>query len=106
MDLQFSPVEAAILFIDLMNLNIKPEQVRASNLRTESRIAGLRLAAFAMCTLPGEEALARSFEETSSVLIGEVNCRILGGEWARCTTGHSGATPLTANAFRREGQDG
>jgi LuxR family maltose regulon positive regulatory protein len=48
LDLQFSSDEAAMLFNEVMNLRLKPEQVAALHLRTEGWIVGLQLAALSL----------------------------------------------------------
>jgi LuxR family maltose regulon positive regulatory protein len=47
-DLEFSAAEAAILFNDVIELNLNPEQLEALNERTEGWIVGLQLAALSL----------------------------------------------------------
>jgi LuxR family maltose regulon positive regulatory protein len=47
-DLQFTSDEAAMLFNDVMDLRLEPEQVAALHRRTEGWVVGLRLAALSL----------------------------------------------------------
>ncbi|MFN2212441.1 MAG: LuxR C-terminal-related transcriptional regulator [Anaerolineales bacterium] len=58
-DLQFSTDEAAILFNDVMRLDLKPKQVEALNWRAEGWIVGLNLAGL---TLKGKAVSEASIE--------------------------------------------
>jgi LuxR family maltose regulon positive regulatory protein len=58
-DLEFSAAETAILFNDVIDLNLSPEQVEALNERTEGWIVGLQLAAL---SLRGHRAYDTFFE--------------------------------------------
>ncbi|MEJ2734758.1 MAG: LuxR C-terminal-related transcriptional regulator [Anaerolineae bacterium] len=58
-DLEFSAAEAVILFNDVIDLNLKPEQVEALHERTEGWIVGLQLAAL---SLRGHSAYDTFFE--------------------------------------------
>jgi LuxR family maltose regulon positive regulatory protein len=58
-DLEFSAAEAVILFNDVIDLNLKPEQVEALYERTEGWIVGLQLAAL---SLRGHRAYDTFFE--------------------------------------------
>ncbi|UCC62459.1 MAG: helix-turn-helix transcriptional regulator, partial [Anaerolineae bacterium] len=60
-DLQFSADEAATLFDDVMNLQLRPEQVAALHLRTEGWIVGLRLAALSLRGHPAYDTFIERF---------------------------------------------
>ncbi|MGD2146164.1 MAG: LuxR C-terminal-related transcriptional regulator [Anaerolineae bacterium] len=60
-DLQFSSEEAAILFNDVVRLDLKPEQVEALNLRTEGWIVGLNLAALSLKGQPASDSIIERF---------------------------------------------
>jgi LuxR family maltose regulon positive regulatory protein len=60
-DLQFSSDEAAILFNDMVSLNLKPEQVEALNRRAEGWIVGLNLAALSLKGQPASETIIERF---------------------------------------------
>jgi len=60
-DLQFSADEAATLFDDVMNLQLKPEQVAALYLRTEGWIVGLQLAALSLRGHPAYDTFFEHF---------------------------------------------
>ena len=60
-DLQFSYDEAAILFNDVVNLNLKPEQVESLNRRAEGWIVGLNLAALSLKGQPASERIIERF---------------------------------------------
>ncbi len=60
-DLQFSSDEATVLFNDVMDLHLKPEQVAALNLHTEGWIVGLQLAALSLRGHPSYETFIERF---------------------------------------------
>jgi len=60
-DLQFSSDEAAMLFNDVMDLHLQPQQVAALNLRTEGWIVGLQLAALSLKRHPAYESFIEQF---------------------------------------------
>jgi LuxR family maltose regulon positive regulatory protein len=60
-DLQFSSDEAAILFNEVVSLNLKPEQVEALNRRAEGWIVGLNLAALSLKGKPASEKIIERF---------------------------------------------
>jgi LuxR family maltose regulon positive regulatory protein len=60
-DLQFSAAEAAMLFSDVMNLQLKPEQVTALHLRTEGWVVGLQLAALSLRRHPAYDTFIEHF---------------------------------------------
>jgi LuxR family maltose regulon positive regulatory protein len=60
-NLEFSAAEAAILFNDVINLNLNPEQVEALNERTEGWIVGLQLAALSLRGHPAYDTFFERF---------------------------------------------
>ena len=60
-DLQFSSAEAAMLFNEMMDLDLEPEQIAALNLRTEGWIVGLQLAALSLRGHPSYETFIERF---------------------------------------------
>jgi LuxR family maltose regulon positive regulatory protein len=60
-ELQFSSDEAAILFNEVVRLNLKPEQVEALNQRTEGWIVGLNLAALSLKGQPVTDTIIERF---------------------------------------------
>jgi LuxR family maltose regulon positive regulatory protein len=60
-DLQFSSDEAAMLFNDVMDLDLEPGQVAALHLRTEGWIVGLRLAALSLKGHPAYDSFIEQF---------------------------------------------
>jgi LuxR family maltose regulon positive regulatory protein len=60
-DLEFSAAEADILFNDVIDLNLNPEQVEALNERTEGWIVGLQLAALSLRGHPAYDTFFERF---------------------------------------------
>jgi ATP/maltotriose-dependent transcriptional regulator MalT len=60
-DLEFSAAEAAILFNDMLDLNLNPKQVAALNERTEGWIVGLQLAALSLRGHPAYDTFFERF---------------------------------------------
>jgi LuxR family maltose regulon positive regulatory protein len=60
-DLEFSAAEAVILFNDVIDLNLNPEQVEALNERTEGWIVGLQLAALSLRGHPAYDTFFERF---------------------------------------------
>jgi LuxR family maltose regulon positive regulatory protein len=60
-DLQFSTDEAATLFNDVLNLQLKPEHVAALHLRTEGWIVSLQLAALSLRGHPAYDTFIERF---------------------------------------------
>jgi LuxR family maltose regulon positive regulatory protein len=68
-DLEFSADEAATLFDDVMNLQLKPEQVAALHLRTEGWIVGLQLAALSLRGHPAYDTFIEHFTGSQQVIL-------------------------------------
>jgi LuxR family maltose regulon positive regulatory protein len=77
-DLQFSPEEAAILFNDVANLNLKPEQVAALNRRVEGWIVGLNLAALSLKGQPASETIIERFTGSHQFILDYLFEEVLG----------------------------
>lgn len=68
-DLQFSSDEAAILFNEVVSLNLKPEQVEALNRRAEGWIVGLNLAALSLKGQPASETIIERFTGSNKFIL-------------------------------------
>jgi LuxR family maltose regulon positive regulatory protein len=77
-DLQFSSDEAAILFNDVVNLDLKPEQVEALNRRAEGWIVGLNLAALYLKGQPVSETIIERFTGSHQFILDYLTEEVLG----------------------------
>ncbi len=77
-DLQFSSNEAAILFNDVVSLNLKPEQVEALNRRAEGWIVGLNLAALSLKGRPASETIIERFTGSHQFILDYLTEEVLG----------------------------
>ncbi len=68
-DLQFSSEEATMLFNDVVNLNLKPEQVEALNRRAEGWIVSLNLAALTLKGQPASETIIGRFTRSHQFIL-------------------------------------
>jgi LuxR family maltose regulon positive regulatory protein len=78
-DLEFSAAEAALLFNDVMNLNLNPEQVEVLNERTEGWIVGLLLAAMSLKRHPSYETFIEQFTGSDQFILDYLTEEVLGG---------------------------
>jgi LuxR family maltose regulon positive regulatory protein len=77
-DLQFSYDEAAILFNDVVNLNLKPEQVESLNRRAEGWIVGPNLAALSLKGQPASERIIERFTGSHQFILDYLTEEVLG----------------------------
>jgi LuxR family maltose regulon positive regulatory protein len=78
-DLEFSAAEAAILFNDVIDLNLNLEQVEALNERTEGWIVGLLLAAMSLKRRPSYKAFIEQFTGSDQFILDYLTEEVLGG---------------------------
>ena len=79
LDLGFSAAEASILFNDLSDLNLNPEQVEALNEHTEGWIVGLLLAAMSLKRRPSYQAFIKQFTGSDQFILDYLTEEVLGG---------------------------
>jgi LuxR family maltose regulon positive regulatory protein len=77
-DLQFSADEAAILFNDVMDLDLKVKQIEALNQRTEGWIVGLQLAALSLKGHPSYETFIEQFTGSHHYILDYLTEEVLG----------------------------
>jgi len=77
-DLQFSSDEAATLFNERMDLNLKTEQVEALNRRAEGWIVGLNLAALYLKGQPISETIIERFTGSHQFILDYLTEEVLG----------------------------
>ena len=68
-DLEFSAAEAVILFNDVIDLNLNPEQVEALHERTEGWIVGLQLAALSLRGHPAYDTFFERFTGSQQFIL-------------------------------------
>ena len=78
-DLEFSAVEAAILFNDVIDLNLKPEEIEALNQRTEGWVVGLLLASMSLKRRPSYKAFIEQFTGGDQFILDYLTEEVLGG---------------------------
>jgi LuxR family maltose regulon positive regulatory protein len=77
-DLQFSSEEATMLFNDVVNLNLEPEQVEALNRRAEGWIVSLNLAALTLKGQPASERIIDRFTRSHQYILDYLTEEVLG----------------------------
>ncbi len=76
-DLQFSSNEATVLFNDVMDLHLEPEQVAALNLHTEGWIVGLQLAALSLRGHPSYNTFIERFTGSHQFILDYLTEQVL-----------------------------